>query len=387
LATEGTIHLASRKNDPRLTEIATALPGLVLEQKVNPEYWLQRYNQDITAGSPANLYLAEWNREIFELIQKGSTANTGELWKRTGTAKRSPPWLTGLRYGPSQGFIPTSAYIWGLFTRSSQAGSTTGIPATLAELEALFATRKAEGQTPIALGTAFGWPGAAWFTMLDIRMNGPDVVWERQEGKRPFNDKEALTVLQKLAEWRDKGWFSEAASSTGLADATRAVESGKAFCTLLGAYSIDRFSNPRTIRFNPFPSDSQSAAAEMGSLSGFLMPAGTAAQEAGLALGDAYIRAGSPDHVSDSYRIPVDSTLIAEKGSQPELPPGYPEIKSIQSRLLARASALVPAFDRALPPQAIQDSISLWADFFAPGGPTPAVFADRLQAVLSRSMP
>jgi ABC-type glycerol-3-phosphate transport system substrate-binding protein len=358
---------------------------------LGPEYWLQRYNQDSAAGSPASLYVAEWNREVFELIRKGTTVDAGALWKRTSTAQRSPVWLTRLHYGPAQGFIPTSAYIWGLFIKADRTGSNQGSGTgptpitTLEDLEKLLAARKAAGQTPIALGTSFGWPGAAWFTMLDLRMNGPEAVWERYEGKRSFNDEGALNVLRKLAEWRDKGWFSTNASKAGLADTILAVESGKAFCTLLGAYSIDRFTHPQTIQFVPFPTAGKSARAEIAGLTGLFLPADRGSLEASMALSDAYILGGSPGHVKDSYRVPVSALLKPGKNPPGDTGSTLTGIKATQAQVLGTATALVPAFDRAMPARAVQDSISLWSSFFAPGGPDPETFAKELQAVMGRS--
>ena len=156
--------------------------------------------------------LAEWNREIFDLLR-----NTGDpvpalsqdrfqaLWDRSVSYRRSPDWLTALPYGPSQGFVPTAAYIWGLFLQSEDstlAGSWSF--STLDEIEKAFSQVAAGGKTPIALGTAFGWPGAAWFTMLDLRLNGPEAVWGRYEGKRPWNDDGARAVFRRLADWRDR---------------------------------------------------------------------------------------------------------------------------------------------------------------------------------------
>ena len=175
LSSNGTVLLSGRTSDTALRETAVNLTGLNYSERIQAEYWLQRYNQDRTAGTVADLYIAEWNREIFDLLR-----NTGDpvpalsqdrfqaLWDRSVSYRRSPDWLTALPYGPSQGFVPTAAYIWGLFLQSEDstlAGSWSF--STLDEIEKAFSQVAAGGKTPIALGTAFGWPGAAWFTMLD----------------------------------------------------------------------------------------------------------------------------------------------------------------------------------------------------------------------------
>lgn len=400
LSSNGTVLLSGRTSDTALRETAVNLTGLNYSERIQAEYWLQRYNQDRTAGTVADLYIAEWNREIFDLLR-----NTGDpvpalsqdrfqaLWDRSVSYRRSPDWLTALPYGPSQGFVPTAAYIWGLFLQSEDstlAGSWSF--STLDEIEKAFSQVAAGGKTPIALGTAFGWPGAAWFTMLDLRLNGPEAVWGRYEGKRPWNDDGARAVFRRLADWRDRGWFESGAAIGTQEDMIAAVSSGSAWCALLGAYAIDRFPRPREISFLPFPAaDTSTSRAEMASLTGFLIPASSSSIEAALALADEYILSGSPGHIKDSYRIPVATTLQPVKSNDPIPPAARQEslssLKKIQAVTLAAATSVVPSFDRAMSAQAVQDSTRLWAEFFAPGGPDGDSFAARLQRVLGRSTP
>lgn len=377
----GSISIATRVADPALQTSAAALSGLYIEEQQSPDYWLQRYRTGLAAGSTADLYVAEWNHEVFSLVRNGSTAGTAELLKRSATTTRAAAWYGNLKYGPAHGFLPTAVYTWGLFVRGANLDPNL---TTLAAFEAKLQEQQAQGRVPIALGTAFGWPGAAWFTMLDLRLNGPEAAWERLEGSRPYNDPGALAVLQRLADWRDKGYFSPNAATSGLVDAIRAVENDSAYCTLLGAFAIERFTNVANAAFMPFPHSGLSSRAELASLTGFLVPASSQAAEAAMAFADAYVAAGSVGHVTDPYRVALKATFKPSKReAAPDLS-GLNAIKRTQAVLLADTVTLVPSFDRAVSPQILQDSISLWAGFFAPGGPTPEAFATRLQAIVSR---
>ena len=141
----------------------------------------------------------------------------------------------------------------------------------------------------------------------------------------------------------------------------------------------------------PFPAASaRKPQAEIASLTGFLIPQSSPAIEAALALADAYILSGSPNHIRDNYRVPVASALKPVKTDDP-----IPEaarissltgLRAAQAQTMATASALVPAFDRAMPAQAVQDSRKLWTEFFTPSGPDGDSFADALQGILGRSL-
>jgi hypothetical protein len=368
--------------------------GIALDLRQGTEAWTSRLRADLSSSKPAELYDAEWGAELFQTSAESSLADVQALWRRTTFAKSEPRWLEGIETGPRGGFLPTSGYTWGLFFNTTLLARLGGNgPSTLPQLESLFDKAKAAGIVPVALGASFGWPAAAWFTMLDLRTNGPDAVRDRNSGKRAWDDASAKTVLAKLADWRDRGWFSPEAAGTGMPESIAAVESGRSLCVLMGAFAVERLTKAGSTTFVPFPAVPRGRGnnAEIGGLVGFAVPKAEGAdkdsearaRESAVALVDAYLLGGGSGSTTETYRVPLIHATGLAKGKSASALPGIAGIQVEEAAMLRQAKVLVPSFERAVAPQALQNSIPLWASFLAPLGPQPADFAASLQKAMA----
>jgi ABC-type sugar transport system, periplasmic component len=385
LKTDGRVAVSLQNANGELAKIAMTR-GIALEMKTSTENWYPRFKADQKNSSVAQLYGAEWGRELIFLSNENSLADSGATWGRASFSKSEPSWFLNLDLGPKNGFIPTTSYLWGLFFNEKNLADIGGqAPKNIDELEAMFAKAKAKGITPIALGANYGWPAAAWFTILDLRMNGATAVRERYAGKRPWNDSSALAVAAKLASWRDSGYFNADLASTGMPEAITAMETGQSLCNLMGAFAVERLQKVGTSRFIAFPAGTAKVGrAEIGGLSGFALPragfsAGqdgkpSIAAESALALVSAYIEAGSPDERIDSYRVPV-----AYSAKRDYKLPKLQGVRATELEALKSCAAILPSFDRAVSPQALQNSIPLWTRFFSTPEMKAKDFLDSLQ--------
>jgi len=376
----GTLAVAGQASDPLLLVTAKAI-GVELQEKLHREYWLQRYKTDLDTSSPADLYTVDWGRELFSVAPAMDDKNQKKLWERTAISKGTPQWLDKMGIGPSRGFYPSSVYIWGLFFNKQVLGSLGAKePSNLADFEVLLSKAKTAGFVPIALGSAYGWPGAAWFTMLDLRMNGAEAVRERHALTRAWDDATGKAVAKRLSSWRDAGYFSLTASRNGMDESLAEVESGQALCTLMGAFAFERFGDPSKVRFTVFPPAagiSGKTDGEIAGISGFFKPIVIKGKkaEATLALVDAYLTASGGS--VDSYKVPIRALVSGNKGAAVS---GIHlnTIQEIQAAKLRRTASVIPAFDRSVSAQAVQNTIPLWAAFFSPGGMSGDAFATAL---------
>ena len=390
LDTKGKVAVSLLARDEGLAAAAKR-EGIEIVQRTDTFAWQSRLARDSKAGSTAQLYSAEWNGELFSMERKGLLAATEKAWKRSETGKKEPPWLAALLAGPREGFIPTEGYLWGLFFNEKRlAELKASPPSTIAELDSLFAKAKAAGIRPIALGAAFGWPGAAWFTLLDLRENGANAVRERYQGKRPWDDAGARAVANRLAAWRDKGYFSSEAKIAGMPESMSAMESGSCLCVLMGANAADRLTGRDSARFVAFPRGASASNAEIGAFSGFVLPKsgfgakGKSARilETTVDLVDAYIIAGYRAQGSGSYKVPLAYLMYEAKDDQALPLPELSGIPAYQAKLFEKASEILPSFERAVQPQAVQNAIALWSSFFVDGGPSGQDFVESLQRAI-----
>jgi hypothetical protein len=379
LNTTGYIYYAAQTQDQGLTSAASRLSGMTLQQETTPEYWSILLKENGNGPRPHDLFTVDWGQELVSAQKAGGLATLKNLWPRTAASRSMPPFSGSISPTPSEGFIPSALYTWGLFyNRKLYADLGSPQVKDMESLVVLLEAVKARGIIPIALGTSFGWPGAAWFSYADLRLNGGKTAWERVMGKRPFNDKSGLESANLLASWRDAGYFSPDADRSGMEESLRAVESGKALFVLMGSFASQRFANPSDIGFMevPFWKHRGEPRGEMIGLVGFAIPAAGKAPEAALALVDEYVAAGSPGHAAESYRLPI--RFHSAEGD---------DLRAIQSRMLSRTRWVFPSEDRIMPPQFVQDTIILWSAFFAPGtGGNGAALVGALQGLNAKSV-
>ncbi|MDL2229598.1 extracellular solute-binding protein [Treponema sp. OttesenSCG-928-L16] len=85
-------------------------------------------------------------------------------------------------------------------------------PRTLAELDAVAATLKANNIIPFALANLTKWPGAQHFVFLSMRIGGADIFQRAIDGKVKFTDETFIKAGQILQEQVAKGYFPAGAN-------------------------------------------------------------------------------------------------------------------------------------------------------------------------------
>lgn len=362
LQTQASLRYAAPELDPAMTELAALLPGMTLVQEAPAAGWFA----DLRSGSQSlirtDLYFADLSREVLSAQRAGELAKIPRYWDRTLSAPRLPPWAASLRPSPTQGFIPSASYVWGLFyNRKMLDHLNRELPATIEELESLMARAKHQGYIPVALGSSWGWPGSAWYSLLDLRINGGKAAFQRLYGKRPFDDAGGQAAARMLSRWRSSGWFSAEASMAGMPESIAAVDEARALFVLMGSFGWSSFKNQQDIGFLALPPLSGKKAArlargELGGVVGFVIPRSADAVEEAVALVDAYLMAGSPAHVKDGYKLPVIPRFAPEAG-----------IRTEEAAILEKSQWLIPQMDRIMPASFVQASNPLWAGFFETG--------------------
>jgi len=378
LDTSAEIRYAAQSEDAALGKTASRLRGMTLVQDPAPEYWTIRMRGDRESPLPHDLFLVEWGREIVSAQEAGDLAALGKTWPRTASSRRMPAFSGSIIPSPEEGFIPSAIYTWGIFY-NRKIMAELGSPA-IDDMDAFVArcnAAKGRGIVPIALGASFGWPGAAWHTYVDLRLNGGKAAWERVMGRRPFDDAGGREAAELLAAWRDAGFFSPDAARTGMQESLTAVESGRALCVLMGSFTAERFVNPGAIGFIevPFWKNRGQPRGEIAGLTGFAVAAASKKPQAALALVDAYLEEGSPGQAAGGYTLPIRFR-----------PRDGEDLRAVQSRILAKTAWLLLPQEQIMPLQFFQDSLKVWAGFFErKPGSSGADLAGALQALYARS--
>lgn len=125
------------------------------------------------------------------------------LTKRMVPATIDASRVNGSIYG-----LPLSYYPWGFFYRKSIfAHLGLAPPETWSEFIALCQRLKKEGVVPLAVGNKDGWPAAAWFDYLDLRLNGLDYHRRLLSGRESFDNPRTREVFRVWKELLQSGYF------------------------------------------------------------------------------------------------------------------------------------------------------------------------------------
>lgn len=168
--------------------------------------------------------------------QGQSAAWTGSSWALYANLKVLKP----LGLDPST--LPPSAQRWLPDLETPEA------------FAAVLAKIKARGQTPIALGSLYGWPQAAWLQHLSAFVQGPEAALALGDGSKPVTDPVWKPALDLWTAWEKAGYFGSAWKNQDWPQSVLDFASGKAgFCLLsadlLGTIPTERRADISWVNF------------------------------------------------------------------------------------------------------------------------------------------
>lgn len=139
-------------------------------------------------------------------------------------------------------FLPESWYWWGVYYRPSIFAEVgIEVPETWDEFVAACEALKVAGYNPITIGTKYLWTAAAWFDLLNMRVNGLDKYIEVLDGKVPYNSDEIKETMEYWAVLVENGYFNDDASALTWQEALQRMITGDSAMYLMGQFIADSF--------------------------------------------------------------------------------------------------------------------------------------------------
>lgn len=209
----------------------------------------------------------------------GLIADISDLWEDKGWADSFPARivemasLDGGRY-----FIPGSVQPNPVYYRTDVL-ERVGIAPPRSWEELLSACRALadSGLIPFTISLRWHPPVARWFTILNLRLNGPTFHEKLMGGRVKWDGPEVRRVFGHWRELFDAGCFEDDASSNTFATATRQLANGEAAMWLIGEWIyefLDEESGAR-LDFFAFPTlDDRLPRGEIVHVYGWMMPSG-----------------------------------------------------------------------------------------------------------------
>ena len=178
-----------------------------LEQESYKEYFELWLNAD--ARSDVMFWFG--GERLNEFVHQGLIEPVDNLWKRYNwgekitSSARSASIVEGKEYG-----LPIHYYNWGIyFNKDIFSKYNLEEPQTWEEFLLICERLKAEGVTPITLGSKDDWPVAGWFDYLNLRLNGLDFHQQLTKGEISYLDDRVRNVFLHLGKLVDANYFLE----------------------------------------------------------------------------------------------------------------------------------------------------------------------------------
>ncbi len=205
---------------------------------------------DITSWYPGN--------RMRPFVKAGLFEDVSDVWEKNGFNEDLAAIRPTMTIGGKQWGVPYSYYQWGVYYRKD-IFEKLGIsePGTWTEFLAACETLKANGVTPITIGTRYLWTAAGVFDYINLRTNGYDVHNQLTAGKIKYTDPRIRKTFEYWAELVNNGYFLENHATMSWQDAVAPFASGEAAMYVMGNFSVDAYKNAGLtydqIDYFPFP--------------------------------------------------------------------------------------------------------------------------------------
>jgi len=178
------------------------------------------------------------NRMKF-FVDQGLFMDVSSLWKAEGLYDDMASSVKAMSIDGKQYGVPYSYYQWGVYYRTDIfAKYGLKAPKTWDEFMKVNATLKANGVTPITIGTKYLWTAGGWFDYMDLRVNGYDYHMKLMAGKASYLDPELDKVFDLWGELINKGYFLENHATYSWQEAQAPLIKGEAAMYLIGNFMV-----------------------------------------------------------------------------------------------------------------------------------------------------
>jgi ABC-type glycerol-3-phosphate transport system substrate-binding protein len=246
-----------RKADEELVvRFEEANPNIdVVHSTVAHEDFKQAIRAYLTASTPPDVMT--WfagNRARF-FIDKGLIMDISGVWESEGWNDTYPAGFRAMSsVDDQQYFLPSSWYWWAVYYRKDifeQYGL--AAPETWEEFLQVCETLKANGVTPITIGTKYRWTAAAWFDYLNMRVNGPEFHIDLMLGKESYDDPRVLKVFTDYwAPLIENSYFVEDPAAYSWSEAIPFMLNGEAAMYLMGDFLRDSYPDEDEVNLDFF---------------------------------------------------------------------------------------------------------------------------------------
>ncbi|MFW6068303.1 MAG: ABC transporter substrate-binding protein [Chloroflexota bacterium] len=238
-------------------------------QEMHPDLVLSRRSTNLYSSPVPNTFYGYLESEdqadvytsfivgsLRDYVAEGAIADIGDLWDEMGWHDAFPESIREMvTFDGKQYFVPM-ALQWNPIWYRTDIFAEVGLepPQTWEEFLAACDTLSEAGYIPVTVATS-GWtpPVARWFSILNMRLNGPQFHEALMDGEESYDDPRVRAVFEHWAELIEHDCFPE--GRTSYQDAATQIFDGEAAMYNLGEWLSESREDglPQTLDFFSFP--------------------------------------------------------------------------------------------------------------------------------------
>ncbi len=177
--------------------------------------------------------------QLQEYAAKGYIEPLDDVWKSERLIDCFNTTVNSISYAGSKYAIPISFYQWGFYYRQDIFDRyNLQAPRTWREFETVCDTLKSKGISPIVIGIRDNWTASAWFSYLDLRMNGLSFHLDLLRGKESYMDNRVKRIFETWKQLLDKGYFNASMNDIDWKGINAFMYNEQAAMTLIGNFMV-----------------------------------------------------------------------------------------------------------------------------------------------------
>ena len=189
-------------------------------------------------------------------VADGLFEDVSDVWSSNGLDKSMASTMPSITFEGKQYGLPYSYYQWGVYYRKDIYDSNgISVPKTYDELLANCKKFRANGITPVTIGTKYLWTAAGWFDYLNMRTNGLDYHINLMLGKTSYTDEGVVNTFKNWKKAIDAGCFLDGHQNYSWQEGQAPLIKGEAASYLMGNFLVGNLpeETQNQLDFHQFP--------------------------------------------------------------------------------------------------------------------------------------
>ena len=192
----------------------------------------------LSADAPDIAFWYAGNR-MAPFVEAGLFAPIDDVWADQGLYSLMASSAPGMTMDGKKWGIPFSYYNWGVYYRQDIFENLgIAVPTNWDEFIAAGETLKANGITPITIGTKWLWTAGGVFDYLNLRTNGYDFHMALTSGEIPWTDDRVRATMANYQQLIDGNFFLENHAALSWQEALAPMAKGEAAMYIMGNFAV-----------------------------------------------------------------------------------------------------------------------------------------------------